>query len=231
MQGLSQNVQACKRFKKSTNIVSIVRNSDEKEDTLSEINVVEIKQEIVELDLPCGALHQDADSVEATTVMDQVCTTGISNEEPSSEERAIATIADKHYVSPLVASASPVQIDTPMNTERLNLKHIKGKRKQGNKVKMEINPLSPTLTEGSSSATQHGKNTDKDGGSSLDSTAGSGCKPKGSYDQITIEDANSSGGEDSASSPASGIQISQQRKKINIHHQFVREIVSSYSLN
>ena len=207
-------------------------NGDEKEkETLSEINVLEIKQEMVESELQCDALHLDADSVEVTTVMDEVCTTGISNEEPSSEERAIATIAAKHYMSPLVASASPVQFDTPINTERLNLKHIKGKRKQGNKVKVEMNPLSPTLTEGSSSAIQHRKNTDKDGGSSLDSTAGSGCKLKGSYDQITVEDANSSGGEDSASSPASGIQISQQRKKINIHHQFVREIVSSYPLN
>lgn len=73
----------------------------------------------------------------------------------------------------------------------------------------------------------HGYTVDKDGGSSVDSTAGTGWKLQGADGCIVAEDeeASSTGGEDSASSPAFLQPSTQQRKKINIHHQFVREIV------
>ncbi|MCO5593415.1 hypothetical protein L7F22_047429 [Adiantum nelumboides] len=83
-------------------------------------------------------------------------------------------------------------------------------------------------TEGgaaSSECQHHGCTVDKDGGSSMDSTAGTGPQQSDGCAPVEDEEASSTGGEESASSPASIQPLRQQRKKINIHHQFVREIV------
>ncbi|KAI5061217.1 hypothetical protein GOP47_0023722 [Adiantum capillus-veneris] len=77
----------------------------------------------------------------------------------------------------------------------------------------------------SSQCQHHGCTIDKDGGSSLDSTAGTGPQQSDGCVPVEDEEASSTGGEDTASSPACVQPLRQQRKKINIHHQFVREIV------
>lgn len=94
------------------------------------------------------------------------------------------------------------------------------------KVNDEGGPLSQTEDAAASSECQHhGLTVDKDGGSSLDSTAGTGIQRSDEGAPIGDEEASSTGCEDTASSPACVQPVTHQRKKINIHHQFVREIV------
>lgn len=163
-------------------------------------------------------------------IVEEECTTVVDEECLLAAELTFAVDASIICSSPLPSSeatGSPVQQAGFIGDEGLDPKCSIETKNRRSSDRTEVNPCAQTGNEAPSSEgnLQHGYSVDKDGGSSMDSTAGSGWKLQGTDGQIATEDANSSGGEDSASSPACIHPSSQQRKKINIHHQFVREIV------
>eukprot|EP00250_Pteridium_aquilinum_P024344 c28950_g1_i1 orf=575-5044(+) len=138
-----------------------------------------------------------------------------------------AGLSSSKICSPRSSSIrSPISQVRAMDDDNLNVRCSKDNTNSG--VSFETTSLCQTEDGAPSSEDQlHGFTVDKDGGSSMDSTAGTGWKLQGIDGCIAAEDeeASSTGGEDSASSPACIQPSAQQRKKINIHHQFVREIV------
>lgn len=87
----------------------------------------------------------------------------------------------------------------------------------------------PQLDIGSSEEEFRVKNgLDKEADSSMDSTANSAAKPHAHEARVSHEEANSSSSEDSASSRPQTKHLvhDQPKKRIDLRHQFVREIVS-----